>query len=109
MKIHVQKHISKPYICDKCNFETSYCNSLKRHKRYKHTDPALKCKLCKYVACGEADLRIHAAMRASVVGCVVQDSHQTQLHRHQEVQHSVSTPAPSVERRVSPSPTSPNI
>ncbi|UYV65727.1 GTF3A [Cordylochernes scorpioides] len=90
MKIHVQKHISKPYICDKCNFETSYCNSLKRHKRYKHTDPALKCKLCKYVASGEADLRIHACNKSLCCGEFGYKTHiKLNFTRHQEVHNSL--------------------
>ncbi|UYV65725.1 hypothetical protein LAZ67_3005242 [Cordylochernes scorpioides] len=89
MKIHVQKHISKPYICDKCNFETSYCNSLKRDKRYKHTDPALKCKLCKYVACGEADLRIHACNESLCCGVCGYKTHiKLNFIRHQEVHNT---------------------
>ncbi|UYV65837.1 ZNF334 [Cordylochernes scorpioides] len=110
-KVHMRKHTdSKPYICDLCGFQTSYSGSLNGHKRNKHTDPALKCKLCKYVARGKADLRSHACKESLCCGeCGYRSQSRSHFIRHQEVHNSVLTPAPSVERRVSPRLTSPHI
>ncbi|UYV65729.1 hypothetical protein LAZ67_3005252 [Cordylochernes scorpioides] len=77
-------------------------NWLHPHKRYKHTDPALKCKLCKYVACGEADLRIHAcneSLCCGVCGTRLTSNSTSPVTRRSTTLSS--TPAPSVERRTS--------
>ncbi|UYV65728.1 NRG1 [Cordylochernes scorpioides] len=111
LTVHMRKHNkSKPYICDQCGFKTSYCNSLNAHKRNKHTDPALKCKVCKYVAYGEVDLKNHICKESLCCGVCGYKTHtRPNFIRHKKFTTLSPTPALSVERRVSPRPTSPLI
>ncbi|UYV65582.1 hypothetical protein LAZ67_3004776 [Cordylochernes scorpioides] len=88
------KGLEKPgkqmLTCQNCDQQTSYCNSLKEHKRNKHTDPSLKCKLCKYVAYGEADLKIHTCNESLCCGeCGYRTQSRSHLIRHMEVLNTV--------------------
>ncbi|UYV65832.1 ZNF781 [Cordylochernes scorpioides] len=81
---------SKPYICAQCGFKTSYCNSLNAHKRNKHTDPALKCKVCKYVAFGEVDLKNHTCKESLCCGeCGYKTHTRPNFIRHKEVHNTL--------------------
>ncbi|UYV65836.1 NRG1 [Cordylochernes scorpioides] len=92
-KTYFTKHMKNKHQLQNINIEeyaTPVTTSFDEHKRYKHTDPALKCKLCKYVACGEADLRIHACNESLCCGeCGYKTHIKLNFTRHQEVHNSV--------------------
>ncbi|UYV65827.1 ZNF462 [Cordylochernes scorpioides] len=69
---------------------TSYCNALKEHKRNKHTDPSLKCKVCKYVAFGEVDLKNHTCKESLCCGeCGYKTHTRPNFIRHKEVHNTL--------------------
>ena len=53
------KHEGVIYICDKCDYRTSWEGDLKRHKNVKHEGVTYDCDLCDYKAAQPGDLRRH--------------------------------------------------
>ncbi|UYV65810.1 hypothetical protein LAZ67_3005506 [Cordylochernes scorpioides] len=69
---------------------TSYSYNLSCHKRNRHSDVRLKCKLCKYVGSEETDLRNHICKEKFCCGkCEYKTYFKSYLSRHQQVHNTV--------------------
>ena len=59
-----QRHESKRFKCENCDFQTARSGNLKVHSR-KHTGQMLQCQHCDYITTHSGNLKAHSRNHAS--------------------------------------------
>ena len=49
----------KPFICDKCDYQTAYSGTFREHQKVAHGTQKYECKLCNHVARYKGNLDKH--------------------------------------------------
>ncbi|UYV65829.1 hypothetical protein LAZ67_3005579 [Cordylochernes scorpioides] len=109
-EVDLKNHICEESLCcGECGYRSQSRSHLIRHQEVHNPvlyscslcrtrNPALKCKLCKYVARGKADLRSHSCDESHCCGeCGYRTQSRSQFISHQEVHNTVLYSCSSVE------------